>query len=233
MTERVEASPAFVLHRRPYRETSLLLELITPDHGRLGAVARGARAPKSRLRGHLQPFLPLHCDWVARGELATLTGAEAQGPPLLLRPPATLYGLYLNELLLRLLPRRDPQPDLFQRYAHTLAHLAGPEPEAALRLFERDLLALLGYALELRRDHRGAPIDPQAHYRYDGHAPRASAADDPEAIPGAVLLALAEGRLEAAHLPHAKRLTRARLAPLLGSRPLESRRLFRAYLRSG
>ncbi len=231
MSERVDLTPAFVLHRRPYRDTSLLLELITPEHGRVGAVARGARGPKSRLRGFLQPFLPLRCSWRGRGELATLTQAEGGGPPLLRAPPATLMGLYVNELLVRLWPRRDPNPGLFGRYAHTLAALAGPDPEAALRLFERDLLAVLGYALVLDRDDTGAPLDPERTYHCrPGHLPAAGGPGLP--VPGDALLALARGELRPPHLPPLRRLTRAALAPLLGDRPLRSRDLFRAYRHS-
>jgi len=231
MSERVELTPAFVLHRRPYRDTSLLLELITPEHGRVGAVVRGARGGKSRLRGLLQPFLPLTCSWRGRGELATLTHAEGGGPPLLMAPPATLMGLYVNELLVRLWPRRDPCPALFHRYAHTLAALAGPEPEAALRLFERDLLAALGYALLLDRDETGAPVTPERTYHCRPRHPPALAGPGLP-VPGDALLALAQGTLQRPHLPPLRRLTRAALAPLLGDRPLRSRDLFRAYRHS-
>ncbi len=228
MTERVELTPAFVLHRRPYRDTSLLLELFTATHGRVGAVARGARGPRSRLRGVLQPFQPLRCSWRGRGELHTLTQAEAAGMPLLLTPPHTLYGLYLNELLIRLWPRDDPAPALFARYGHTLAALAGPDPETALRVFERDLLAELGYALELQHDVHGRPLEAERRYHCRPGQPPHPVAAGEDGLPGEALLDLAAGR-PSRHRAGLRRLTRTALAPLLGGRPLRSRALFRAY----
>ncbi len=123
-TTRVSLQPAYVLHHRPYRDSSLLLEIFTPDHGRVGLVARGARSPKSRLYGVLQPFQPLLISWVGRGELATLSGAEANGPPQRLQGKSVISGFYINELLLRLLHRHDPHAALFDGYARTLPLLA-------------------------------------------------------------------------------------------------------------
>ncbi len=123
-TTRVSLQPAYVLHHRPYRDSSLLLEIFTPDHGRVGLAARGARSPKSRLYGVLQPFQPLLISWVGRGELATLSGAEASGPPQRLQGKSVISGFYINELLLRLLHRHDPHAALFDGYARTLPLLA-------------------------------------------------------------------------------------------------------------
>ncbi len=138
-TTRVSLQPAYVLHHRPYRDSSLLLEIFTPDHGRVGLVARGARSPKSRLYGVLQPFQPLLISWVGRGELATLSGAEANGPPQRLQGKSVISGFYINELLLRLLHRHDPHAALFDGYARTLPLLAqavapGVVPPATLSL---------------------------------------------------------------------------------------------------
>ncbi len=138
-TTRVSLQPAYVLHHRPYRDSSLLLEIFTPDHGRVGLVARGARSPKSRLYGVLQPFQPLLISWVGRGELATLSGAEANGPPQRLQGKSVISGFYINELLLRLLHRHDPHAALFDGYARTLPLLAqavapGVLPPATLSL---------------------------------------------------------------------------------------------------
>ena len=110
---RVLLQSSFVLHRRPYRDTSLLLEVFSQEYGRLGLVARGAVSPRSRWKGLLQPFAPLLLSWSGAGELATLTAAEEAGCPIPLPPHRVLAGLYINELLLRLLPRLDPHPGLF------------------------------------------------------------------------------------------------------------------------
>jgi DNA repair protein RecO (recombination protein O) len=232
---KLSLQPAYLLHSRPYRDTSLLLEAWSRDAGRVGLVAKGARGVRSRLRGLLQPFVPLLLSWSGRGELATLTGAEADGPCPALVGRALLSGLYVNELLLRLVPRNDPHPRLFALYGATLPVLADPhQEERALRLLERDLLEELGYGLVL--DHEadtGLPVAPQRRYRYLlERGVVAAESDEPGGIPvsGASLLALARGELrDRVGLKEAKELTRAALALYLGGRPLKSRELFAAF----
>jgi len=193
---RIEQQPAYVLHSRPYRETSLLLECLTRDHGRLGVVARGVRRERARVqRAQLEPFQPLSLDLLLRGELATLQSTEHVAPPLRLTGDAGLAGLYLNELSVRLTGRQDPLPELFDAYARTLPRLAGGEPLAwSLRRFERDLLEAVGYGLQLEFEaESGEPVEPTQLYRYaveQGPAPcRAGTA---HALRGADLLALSE-----------------------------------------
>jgi DNA repair protein RecO (recombination protein O) len=166
---RLEQQPGYVLHARPYRETSLLLECLTRDQGRLGVVARGVRGERARLRrAQLEPFQVLVLGLLLRGEMATLTAVEAVGTPLRLNGDAGLAGLYLNELVVRLTGRQDPLPLLFDAYAQTLSRLAGGEPLAwTLRRFERDLLQTIGYGLQLQRDaETGEALAPDAHYLY-------------------------------------------------------------------
>lgn len=191
---RIEQQSAYVLHARPYRETSLLLECLTRGHGRLGVVARGVRGERSRLRrAQLEPFQPLALDLLLRGELATLTAVEAVGMPVRLSGDAGLAGLYLNELVVRLTGRQDPHPLLFDAYARTLARLAAGESLAwSLRRFERDLLEAIGYGLQLGHDaDSGEAIEPAACYRYvaEQGAVRC-AAGSPHALRGSDLLAL-------------------------------------------
>ncbi len=121
---RIEQQPAFILHSRPYRETSLLLECLTRDFGRIGLVARGVRRERTRVpRALLQPLAPIRLGWSGRGELATLTHVEANAAGFDLQGDALLCALYLNELVLRLTPRQDPQPELFTDYLRTLTRL--------------------------------------------------------------------------------------------------------------
>ncbi len=192
---RIEQQPAYVLHARAYRETSLLLECLTRDHGRLGVVARGVRGARSRVRrAQLEPFQGVHMDLLLRGELATLTAVETAGVPLLITGDAALAGLYLNELVVRLTGRDDPLPQLFAAYAQTLGRLSGVEPLAwTLRRFERDLLEAIGYALPLQYDaHTGEPLEPDASYHYHvGEGALRCAAGSSHALPGSCLLALA------------------------------------------
>ncbi|WP_430390311.1 DNA repair protein RecO [Dyella sp. 20L07] len=196
---RIEQQPVYVLHSRPYRETSLLLECLTRDHGRIGVVARGVRRERARLqRAQLEPFQLLSMDLLFRGELATLQGAEGVGAPLRLVGDAGLAGLYLNELVVRLTGRQDPQPQLYDAYAQTLPRLAGSEPLAwSLRRFERDLLEAVGYGLQLEFEaESGEPVEPGQLYRYaveQGPAPCRSGTA--HALRGSDLLALAEDRM--------------------------------------
>lgn len=215
---RIEQQPAFVLHARAYRETSLLLECLTRDHGRVGLIARGVRRERTRTpRALLQPLIPVRVGWNGRGELATLTQVEAAASGFDLDGDALLCALYLNELVLRITPRQDPHPQLFADYAETLARLARGEVHAwTLRRFERDLLADLGYALVLDVDgDAGAPLDPERNYAYrheHGPAPWRDARDGVR-LRGAALLALARDEMPAAeHLPSLRRLMRAVIA---------------------
>lgn len=234
---RVLLQPAFVLHRRPYRDTSLLLEVFSQDQGRLGLVARGAAASRSRLKGLLQPFAPLLLSWSGAGELATLTAAEEGGRPIPLPPHRVLASLYVNELLLRLLPRLDPHPGLFAAYETLLAELvAAPGEEPPLRRFEKRLLDELGYGLTLDREAAsGTPIVAEEHYCYvlDRGPLAAGQAQVGVPISGRGLLALRDGILsDPAVLKEVKRLTRAALAVQLRGRALKTRELYRVQRES-
>ncbi|MBK1734794.1 DNA repair protein RecO [Halorhodospira abdelmalekii] len=160
----VEGQPAWVLHRRPYRETSALLELFTEAHGRVGAVARGAQ--RRGWGGLLEPFIPLQVGWSGRGELKSLQQVEQAGAGCGLRGNALACGFYMAELLLALLRRDEPSPRSWVAYTAAIDGLSGAQWEPALRGFEVTLLAEAGYGLMLTEDVDGAPIDPGAHYRY-------------------------------------------------------------------
>ncbi len=192
---RQHQQPAYVLHSRPYRETSLLLECLTRDHGRIGVVARGVRSARSRMRrAQLEPFQPVLLDLFMRGELATLVAVEPVGVPLQVNRDAALAGLYLNELVVRLTGRDDPYPQLFDAYAQTLRRLDRNEPLAwTLRRFERDLLDAIGYALPLQFEaHTGEPVEPASNYQYQvGEGAVACAEGSAGCLRGSDLLALA------------------------------------------
>jgi DNA repair protein RecO (recombination protein O) len=233
MSERVSLQPAYVLHQRAYRETSRLLEVLTRDYGRIGIVARGARRPGSRVRPLLQPFVPLLLSWSAPGELATLTGAESAGRALHLQGDALVCGFYLNELLLRLLTRHDPAPELFSAYHDALGRLQthGCDP-TILRRFEKRLLDVLGYGLQLHEDARGEALSADGHYHYEperGAIPAGAERDTPTGgmtILGRCLQALAaDTPLDETCQKQAQRLLASILAPHLGPRPLKSRDL--------
>jgi DNA repair protein RecO (recombination protein O) len=165
---RQDHQAAFVLHSYPFKETSVVVELLTRDHGRIGVVARGARRPKSSLRGVLLAFQPLLVSWSGKGELQTLMRAEWQGGYKPLRGLALVCGFYVNELLLKLLPRHDAHERLFDTYATTLEELAAAaDPASILRTFEKRLLRELGYAVTLDRDvESGQPIAAEQRYTY-------------------------------------------------------------------
>ncbi|CDH45241.1 MAG: DNA repair protein RecO [Candidatus Competibacteraceae bacterium] len=224
---------AFILHRRPYRNTSVLLEVFSQERGRLGLVARGAAAPKSRLKGLLQPFAPLLLSWSGVGELAALIAAEEAGLPIALPPNRVLAGLYVNELLVRLLPRLDPLPGLFAAYEVLLAELVTvPGEEPPLRRFEKRLLEELGYGLTLDCEAiSGMPIVAEEHYRYvlDRGPLAVHRTELGVPISGQGLLALRDGILvDPTVLSEVKRLTRAALAVQLHGRALKTRELYRS-----
>jgi len=223
-----------VLHQRPYRESSALLEVFTESHGRIGLVARGVRSPKSRQRGDLQPFRPLRLSWTARSELGTLTAVETDAPQGRLQGTALYSAFYLNELLVRLLIRNDPHTRLYAHYRASLESLAqGCAIEPLLRLFEKNLLQEIGYGLLLDSDMAtGEPVQPDSYYDYHLESgPELLQGKDARAFvfKGSSLLALARGELtERDALRDAKRLMRSALNLYLGNKPLKSRELFRA-----
>lgn len=228
---RHEFEPAWVLAARPYRETSLLLEAFSAGHGRIGLVARGARAPKARQRALLQCFVPLLLTWQDSGELGTLLAAEPAAAALQLPGEAIFSGWYLNELLLKLLPRHDAHPGLYEAYGATLPRLAQPDIEPVLRRFELQLLAELGYGLDL--DGEFAAED---WYRHDADRGFCIAASGERgAVRGATLQYLRDDRLaeaSPAHRREARALLRQILLHQLGGRELETPRLLRE-LRAG
>jgi DNA repair protein RecO (recombination protein O) len=225
---------AFVLHRREYGNTSLLLEVFAAGRGRFPAIAKGARRARHPTSALLQPFQPLWLDAVGRGEVLTLTRVEAAGPAVGLLGRPLLCGFYLNELLVRLLGREDPHDPLFAFYSAALTGLArGDDLETLLRQFEIRLLDELGYGLALDVETGcGRPVVPDGAYMLVlGQGMRRVAVDDrAERISGATLLALARGnRLAPDQLREARALLRRLLEPHLGGRELKSREMFRRF----
>lgn len=195
---RVLAQPAYVLHARPWRETSLIVELLSRDHGRVAVVARGVQGAKRHpLRAALQPLQHLRADFLPQGEMARLLQAEAVDAAPMLQGEALMAAFYVNELLLRLVPRQDPAPALYERYGELRAEFAAPGGLAwTLRRFERDLLEILGYGLPLDEDEHGVAVDPAARYRLDAErGPVRDRSHEPGSTSGAALLALASDRL--------------------------------------
>ena len=232
------AEQAFVLHSIAWRETSLVLELFTRDHGRVAVMAKGARRPRSTLRAVLLQFQPIELAYSGRNELKTLVRAEWRGGVPLPQGDSLLVAFYLNELLVRLLPREDPHPRLFDGYEATLQALGSPPAEdrvahleRALRRFEWLLLQEIGYAPDLARDRDGRPIDEAGYYRIvsgewlavEEPSPQASRAD---IYSGAALRGIASGRYDGPGvLGQAKRLSRQVLGEHLDGATLYTRRI--------
>lgn len=223
---RIELQPAWLLSQKPYRETSELLEVLTPDYGRVGLVARGLRGPRANQRGVVSLFRPLLLSWLDKGELGTVTAVEAGGPEVQLLGERLFHGWYLNELLLKLLGRHDPHPALYRAYADALHAQANSalEAEAALRLFELRALEELGYGLPLAE-----PFDSAGYYRYLGDQGFAACAEGTRgAFAGASLDALRTGRLDSrSALDDARRLLRAALEPQVPHASLRTPQLLR------
>jgi len=232
MTIRVQQEPAWLLHHRPFRDSSRILDVLTREHGRLSLVARGVRSAKSPLKGVLRPFMPLSLSWVSRSELGTLTGAEMNGAPVSLSGDGLLSGYYANELLLKLMHRFDPQPEIFSLYGRTVERLAGnDQPASLLRGFEVELLGLLGYALNLEHDvMRHEDIDVAQYYEYrSAHGPvPVDQRQGPMVFSGRELLGIRSGRFsEPDTLRAASRLLRGVIAYHLDGKELMSRKVLR------
>jgi len=202
-------------------------------------VAKGARRPRSRLQGLLQPFRPLLLSWQGRGDLVTLTDAEADGPPAAMVGPLLMSGFYVNELLLRLMQRHDPHAGLFHVYSTTLQRLTVPGgQERALRIFEKHLLRELGYGLILDHDiDGGGPIQEDTTYSYElerGPALRPAHKETGIAVHGSSLLSLEREQLDDRNsLREVKHLLRAALALYLADKPLNSRRVYQQMIQTG
>lgn len=227
MSEKRDNEPAYILHAHPWRETSLIVEVLSRQHGRLSLVARGARRPMSSLKSRLLAFQPLSLSWFGKGGLRTLHAAEWQGGDLRLGGLALMCGFYLNELLLKLLPLDDPHVRLFDLYQETLAQLsAGADPEPVLRRFELAMLSQLGYAQTLTHLADGAEVQPEGRYGYivgDGVvAPTAAAVS----YRGKTLLDMGAGDYtDPQTLAEGKLLMRMLINHYLGDKPLLTRQL--------
>jgi len=227
---RVQQQPAYILHRRPFRDSSQILDILTSEYGKVAVVARGSRGSKSRLAGVLRPFLPLRVSWVAKSDLGTLTGAEAAGAPSGLRGDALLSAYYVNELMLHFLHRHDPQPEIFELYEQAIQALCGaPDVAACLRSFELEFLGLLGYAVNLDREAGTQDdIDPDRNYDYrvEEGPVAVERSDGPLVFSGTTLLAIAAGQFEDAEvLRAANRLLRDVVNHHLGGKELQSRKV--------
>ncbi|MFT4581776.1 MAG: DNA repair protein RecO (recombination protein O) [Gammaproteobacteria bacterium] len=225
--------PSYVLHRRPYRETSLILELWSAEYGRVGVIARGGARGRKRGGGILQAFQQYQVSWSGRSELRTLVKCESVGPTLQLAGERLFSGFYVNELTMRMTTRQDPNPELYSIYERTLSALAttveGIEP--ILRRFEKSLLDACGYGLQLHCEgENGTAIDPDKTYQYAIEQGPTLNGDGEYGVrvAGKTLLALSRmGEFQSTELHEAKKLMRYVLQHYIGDRPLASRTLFR------
>lgn len=226
--------PAYILHARNYRNTSLILDLLTRDSGRYSMVVKGARSSTSKLRGRLQPFTPLLVAPVGRGELKTSTVIDFPLKPHRLVRDSLLFGLYINELLYRLLGKFDPVSELYGHYEELMECLQSQQNDVnTVRRFELNLLQELGYGINFKYDARNSqPIEEQRHYRFvvqEGF--HQTSERDGDVFPGAELLQLSSGELSKVDAGRLRNLTRNSLAVLLGEKPLKSRTLFQGLAR--
>ena len=236
----ITAQPAWVLSRQSYRDNGMLVEFFSAELGRCGAVVKGAHRRKlgGSLASLLQPFHPLLITFAGRSELKTLRSAEAPGPGYFLRGDALMSGLYLNELLVRSLPRMDVSPSLFLAYGQAIESLYEGAGEESLRRFELVLLSELGYSVAWDSDEQREPIRAEAHYRFE--VDRGFCVADVSATPsrgdrlmsGAHIICLGRwwdgtGSLGNEELSLLKGITRVAVSQLTGGRVMRTREVFK------
>lgn len=232
--QRIKLQPAYLLHRRAFRDASVIADFVTRDFGRVALVVRGHGKGSRRC---LDVFSPLLVSFSRRGELGTLQTLEAGGPALKLSQEAVFCGYYANELLMRMTHRDEPVPELYAAYQGLLRTLAADAGELrGLRLFEKRLLEILGYGRDLTREWQsGRPLDPAGNYRVmpeQGPEPVAAGVRDADVFVGSSLLSLAREELgDGTALRDARRLLRMSLDYYLDGRPLKSREVMRALRR--
>ena len=235
-TERIQNQPAFVLHRRPYKNTSFILEIFTRDYGRLTLVAKGAASQKSRQKGLLQVFQPLEISWVRKSDMGTLTAAESTCPPYTLIDDALYSAMYINEILLKLITKDDPHTQVFDEYSKFLQTASQTQQlEPVLRLFEKNLLQDIGYEinLEYEADTSERIIAENKYEYFPGHG--FIQVTDNEKLTlnfaGQHLLNFANNELsDIETLRTAKRIMQMSLRALLGDTELKSREIYKAFL---
>ncbi|MDF1797374.1 MAG: DNA repair protein RecO [Coxiellaceae bacterium] len=236
--QRIALQPTYILHTRPYRSTSLLVELLSQDYGRLTVVANSARGPKSRYKGVLQPFRCLLVDWSGARELKSLGKVELRGMPYRINGVRLFCGYYLNELLMRLLAKDDPYEKLFEVYQQTLQQLSDSDAilENTLRLFEKRLLQELGYGVSFTHDaSHQQPIEAEqsyslaadrGFYAVTGHVEHQHAV-----FSGANIVAIANDDYSNPQVQQdAKKIMRYLLRCHIGTKPLNSRELIKGML---
>ncbi len=233
MANSIQSQPAFLLHSRPYRDTSLLVDFITQDFGRMSAVAKGVRSPKSKSRALLQPFIPLIINLSGKSELKTLGQVESQANSVALKHKALFAALYVNELLVRLIHKQDSDVEMFSLYEETLINLSNnPDIEPVLRKFELNLLELLGYAIDfsmLEESTRNDELVCWYHFQHESGFELVSDASNKleKYFSSAALRQIADKNFtELETQKTAKRLLRIALSAHLGEKPLSSRSLF-------
>jgi len=227
---RVQQQPGYILHHRPFRDTSQILDIVTRDHGKISVVARGSRGAKSRLAGVLRPFLPLRVSWVAKSDLGTLTGAEAAGAPAGMVGDAMFSAYYVNELLLYFLHHYDPQPEIFALYEQIIKALVQTDNVAAsLRSFEFEFLSLLGYAVDLDHEYDSQrDLDGERNYQFrmeQGAVP-VEREEGALVFKGSMLTSIAKQQFDDPEvLRAANRLLREIIGFHLGGKELKSRKV--------
>jgi len=231
--QRVNLEPIYILHSRPFSNTSLIIDCLSLKHGRLSLMARSARGLKSRYKGILQLFSPLLASWVGDRELKNLGAVELSAAIYRLEGRSLICGFYLNELLQRLLQREDPHPDIFQLYETTLNQLQqNKDPRSTLRCFEKNLLQSLGYGLSLQREAQTyKDIDSNSYYQYipeRGFILCQADANNRTIFLGKTLLSLAQEHFDCeSSLQESKRLLRLVLNRHLDDKPIKSRELLK------
>ena len=232
MTARINNQRAWLLHHRPFRDSSMIIDFFSHDYGLVTLIARGSRSQKSKLKGILRPFLPLDISWIKKTDLGTLTGAELNGDPIALKGEALLSAYYINELMLNLLHRDDSQVEMFSTYTSTIKNLCAFNYNLAiLRVFEIRMLELLGYGLNFQYEAKtGKEIEKEMFYQYiiDEGPVFSKSNNGPMIFSGEELIAIGSHDFSnPLTLKNAGRLLRPIITNRIGGKELKSRKVLK------
>ena len=235
----IEGEPAYLIHQRPYSETSQIINLFSRHYGRVDAIAKGSKRPKSKFKSFLQPFSPILVSWSGRSQLKTLRSVDINsGKQSNVSRKHLMSAFYLNELILSFLTTADPYPDLFDAYSLAINNLSNADSsEIILREFEIELLTEIGYAINFRTEAMSSKkIEPNLLYRFvagEGFVSSVTSSAREKLMKGSVIHAIDQGDFaDPQTLSIAKRIIRESVKYHLSGKELNTKKVVKSLKKS-